>query len=74
MWSISIVEERLLPGSELCLTLTQPGRLTRGPDVYVYGHGRVVRTEIRTEDGAQRVGIAASIKTYDFTRVEPSSH
>ncbi len=68
-----VIDQELSPGSEVDFKLTLPGELTRGPNVFIYAHGRVVRKDARTEDGAERVGIAASIESYDFVRAKSSS-
>jgi hypothetical protein len=68
-----VLDQKLSPSAEVDFRLTLPSELTRGPSVFVYAHGKVVPTDARTEDGAERVGIGASIETYDFIRVKASS-
>ncbi len=67
-----VIDQGLAPGSELDLTLTLPAAMTAGTDVFVQARGRVVRTEPRTEEGTERVGIGAIIEAYDFVRAEPT--
>lgn len=68
-----VIPQELPPGSLLDFSLTLPGDLTRGPDVFLHAHGRVVRTERKTEGGIQYIGIGASIETYNFSRAKRSS-
>ena len=57
-------------GSELDITLTLPGEITHGTDVYVRAQGKVVRVERRVEEGEPRLGVAAVIERYDIIRGE----
>ncbi len=63
-----IVERGLEAGSELDLTLTLPGEITHGTDVFVRAQGKVVRVERRLEEGESRLGVAAVIERYDIVR------
>jgi hypothetical protein len=65
-----MIEEDLAPGSELDFTLTLPAEITRGTEVFVRAHGRIVRTEKKTEDGHVRMGVAAVIEKYDIIRTD----
>ncbi len=61
------------PFHALDLTLTLPGEITHGSDVFVRAQGKVVRVERRLEDGEQRLGVAAVIERYDIVRGEGAS-
>ena len=63
-----LVERDLEAGSELDLTLTLPGEITHGSDVFVRAQGKVVRVEPRSEEGEMRLGVAAIIERYDIIR------
>ena len=63
-----VVERDLEAGSELDLTLTLPGEITHGSDVFVRAQGKVVRVERRLEEGEERMGVAAIIERYDIVR------
>ncbi|HKW88067.1 MAG TPA: PilZ domain-containing protein [Candidatus Acidoferrales bacterium] len=67
------LREDLAPGTELDFTLTLPAEITRGTEVLVRAHGRVVRVD-RKEDPVPQsnVGVAAVIERYDIIRGEPS--
>ncbi len=65
-----VVDQNLEAGSELDLTLTLPGEITRGSEVLVRALGKVVRVEQRMEDGNTRMGVAAVIERYDIIRGE----
>ena len=65
-----VVQQDLLAGSELDITLTLPGEITHGSDVFVRAQGKVVRVERRVEDGESRMGVAAVIERYDIIRGE----
>lgn len=63
-----VVEVKLEMDSELEITLTLPGELTKGSDVLVRALGRVLRVETRSEDGQEMTGVAAKIERYDIVR------
>ena len=65
-----VVGQEMTAGSELDITLTLPGELTHGSDVFVRAQGKVVRVERRLEDGESRMGVAAVIERYDIIRGE----
>lgn len=67
------IDENLVAGAELDITLTLPAEITRGTEVYVRAQGKVVRVEKRTEDGIERLGVAAVIERYDIIRGEPAT-
>jgi hypothetical protein len=67
-----VVPQDLEAGSELDITLTLPGEITNGSDVFVRALGKVVRVERRLEDGETRMGVAAVIERYDIIRGEPA--
>jgi hypothetical protein len=62
----------LAPGTEVDFTLTLPAEITRGTEVFVRAHGRVVRVDKRVEDDQEAVGVAAVIERYDIIRGEAS--
>jgi len=63
----------ITPGTELDFTLTLPAEITRGTEVFVRAHGRVVRVDHRPSDaGVSSIGIAAVIERYDIIRGEPA--
>jgi c-di-GMP-binding flagellar brake protein YcgR len=65
-----VVVHDLENGSDLDITLTLPGEITHGTDVFVRAQGKVVRVEKRLEDGESRLGVAAIIERYDIIRGE----
>ncbi len=65
-----VVEQNLEAGSAVDLTLTLPAEVTHGTEAFVRALGRVVRVERRTEDGNERMGVAAVIERYDIIRGE----
>jgi PilZ domain len=65
-----VIDQDLKAGSELEITLTLPGEITRGSEVLVRATGKVVRVEPRKEDEADRMGVAAVIERYDIVRGE----
>ncbi|MGA8871367.1 MAG: hypothetical protein WB460_09515, partial [Candidatus Acidiferrales bacterium] len=59
--------------TELDFTLTLPAEITRGTEVFVRAHGRVVRVDRRSAtDDQEPIGIAAVIERYDIIRGENS--
>lgn len=67
------LREDLAPGTELDFTLTLPAEITRGTEVLVRAHGRVVRVDRKEETVPQmNVGVAAVIERYDIIRGEPT--
>ncbi len=67
-----ILQKELAPGTELDFTLTLPAEITRGTEVFVRAHGRVVRVDKQRDDTHESVGIAAVIERYDIIRGEPA--
>jgi c-di-GMP-binding flagellar brake protein YcgR len=65
-----VISQDMEAGSNLDITLTLPAEITRGTDVFVRAHGKVVRVEPRLEDGETRLGVAAVIERYDIIRGE----
>jgi c-di-GMP-binding flagellar brake protein YcgR len=65
-----VIEQDLEAGSELDITLTLPAEITHGTEVFVRALGKVVRVERRSEEGAERMGVAAVIERYDIIRGE----
>jgi len=66
------VQNDLAPGTELDFTLTLPAEITRGSEVFVRAHGRVVRVDKRSDDNHESTGVAAVIERYDIIRGEGS--
>lgn len=65
-----MMQNDLAPGTELDFTLTLPSEITRGAEVLVRAHGRVVRVDKRADDNHPTVGVAAVIERYDIIRGE----
>ncbi len=64
------MQNELAPGAEVDFTLTLPPEITRGNEVLVRAHGRVVRVDKRDEQDLPSVGVAAIIERYDIIRGE----
>lgn len=65
------LQNELSPGAEVDFTLTLPPEITRGSEVLVRAHGRVVRIDKREgEEEFPSVGVAAVIERYDIIRGE----
>lgn len=64
------MQKDLAPGTEVDFTLTLPAEITRGTEVFVRAHGRVVRVDKRHDDQLPDVGVAAVIERYDIIRGE----
>ena len=65
------MQKDLAPGTEVDFTLTLPAEITRGTEVFVRAHGRVVRVDRRSStDDQEPIGIAAVIERYDIIRGE----
>jgi hypothetical protein len=68
-----MMQKDLAPGTEVDFTLTLPAEITRGTEVFVRAHGRVVRVDKQDDDAAREtVGVAAVIERYDIIRGEAS--
>jgi hypothetical protein len=65
-----VVELKMETGSELDITLTLPGELTKGSDVLVRALGKVLRVEEQRQEGHEMTGVAAIIERYDIVRSE----
>jgi hypothetical protein len=68
-----VLDQDMEAGSELDITLTLPGEITRGAEVFVHAFGKVVRVEGRMEEGNARMGVAAVIERYEIVRGEGST-
>src|SRR5579872_6285327 len=66
------MQKDLAPGTEVDFTLTLPAEITRGTEVFVRAHGRVVRVDKRHDDEIPDIGVAAVIERYDIIRGEAS--
>jgi len=66
------MQRDLSPGTELDFTLTLPAEITRGTEVFVRAHGRVIRVDKREGEDGTDVGVAAVIERYDIIRGEHS--
>ena len=64
------MQQDLAPGTEVDFTLTLPAEITRGAEVFVRAHGRVVRVDKQHEEDPDSVGVAAIIERYDIIRGE----
>lgn len=68
-----MVQKELSPGTELDFTLTLPSEITRGTEVFVRAHGRVVRIDKQhVDEQRESIGVAAVIERYDIIRGEGS--
>jgi hypothetical protein len=67
-----MMSKDLVPGTEVDFTLTLPAEITRGTEVFVRAHGRVVRVDKHGEDDRDSIGVAAVIERYDIIRGETS--
>lgn len=67
------IAEEVAAGAELDFMLTLPAEITRGTEVFIRAHGRVVRVETLQENGSKKTGIAAVIEKYDIIRTEAAS-
>jgi len=65
-----MLQNDMAPGTELDFTLTLPAEITRGTEVFVRAHGRVVRVDKHSDDNHQSIGVAAVIERYDIIRGE----
>ena len=57
-------------GTEVDFTLTLPAEITRGTEVFVRAHGRVIRVDKRRDEDHETIGVAAVIERYDIIRGE----
>jgi PilZ domain len=67
-----MMNKDLTPGTEVDFTLTLPAEITRGTEVFVRAHGRVVRVDRQTDEDQESIGVAAVIERYDIIRGEAS--
>ena len=65
-----MIDQNLAAGSELDFMLTLPAEITRGTEVFIRAHGKVVRVDRKDENGKERLGVAAVIQKYDIIRAE----
>ena len=67
------MQRDLSPGTEVDFTLTLPAEITRGTEVFVRAHGKVIRVDKRRDDNHETIGVAAVIERYDIIRGEGGS-
>jgi hypothetical protein len=67
-----MMNKDLAPGTEVDFTLTLPAEITRGTEVFVRAHGRVVRVDKQRDEEQESIGVAAVIERYDIIRGEAS--
>ena len=60
------IDETMAPGTELDFMLTLPAEITRGTEVFIRAHCKVVRVDQQDD----RVGVAAVIDKYDIIRAD----
>lgn len=65
-----MMQREMSPGTELDFTLTLPAEITRGTEVFVRAHGRVIRIDKHPDEHHQSIGVAAVIERYDIIRGE----
>src|SRR5260370_27467806 len=63
-----VIDQDVRAGSNLDIMLTLPKEMTNGEEVLVKASGKIVRVESRTEDGNERLGVAAGIVPYQIMR------
>jgi hypothetical protein len=63
------IDQDVAPGTELDFMLTLPAEITRGTEVFIRAHGKVVRVD--RDDN--RIGVAAVIQKYDIIRAETAN-
>src|SRR6202041_2032827 len=61
-----MMQKDLAPGTEVDFTLTLPAEITRGAEVFVRAHGRVVRVDKQQDDQHESIGVAAVIERYSI--------
>jgi len=64
------IDNNLIAGTELDLTMILPAAVTGGTEVLVKATGKVIRVSKRSGSGDQKVGIAAVFDKYDIVRNE----
>src|ERR1700752_1037459 len=60
-----MMQKDLAPGTEVDFTLTLPAEITRGTEVFVRAHGRVVRVDKQQDEEHESIGIAAVLGRTD---------
>jgi hypothetical protein len=66
--------EPLAAGSDISFTLVLPAELTRRAEVLICAQGKVVRSEKVFENGFKRIGVAATIESYEIVKEDPMYH
>ena len=64
----------LPPALKWISRLRLPAEITRGTEVFVRAHGRVIRVDKRRDEDHETIGVAAVIERYDIIRGETVSH
>jgi PilZ domain len=64
------LDNNLSAGVELDLTMILPAEVTGGTEVLFTATGKVIRVDKRSENGDQKVDVAAVFERYEFVRNE----
>jgi hypothetical protein len=64
----SVIDREIQPGAEFDFTLVLPAEVTRGTEVPVRAHGRVIRVDQRDSEASPTLSVATAIEPYDIVR------
>ena len=64
------IDNNLSTGVELDLTMILPAEVIGGTEVFIRATGKVIRVDKGTENGDQKVDVAAVFERYEFVRNE----
>jgi len=64
------IDNNLSAGTRLDLTMVLPAEATCGAEVFIRATGRIIRVDVRSGNGDQKVGVAAILERYEIIRNE----
>ena len=67
------VDQDLIVGAEVDLTITVPAEVTGGKEVFIRAKSKVLRLEKTPESGFPQVGVAAVIELFEIIRNAPDN-
>jgi hypothetical protein len=67
------IDNDLSAGNRLGLTMILPAEVTGGTEVFIRATGRVIRVDMRSGNGDQKIDVASVFESYEFVRNERAS-
>lgn len=67
------IDNNLSAGNRLDLTMILPAEVTGSTEVFIRATGKVIRVDMRSENGDRQVDVAAVFESYEIVRNEAAT-